>query len=421
MNPNITSISTLLGDMAAAAPVHKLPPTEDALRHKLLLKKRPYHPGSELVVGGGPCNCSPRVLQTFANAPILLPGVEVYEIMAELKEMLKYVFQTKNEATLALQTSGTGGIDASLTNILEPGEKVIVGVMGEWGERIADVARTRQLEIIELIPQYSLVFTIDELAEAIIKHRPALLYITHGETSTGVFQNLEGLGDICHKYNCLFAVDTVVTLGTIPLHVDRWNIDIAVSASQKGARSLPGLAYLTFSPRAVKRIQSLKTPSPFYYNMLELFKIWNCLNERSEYYYTYNSNLLSAAKEGLAEIIEDGLLETWNRHKILSKKLWKGLEKLELKLFVKDPKIRLFPVTSIHLPPGVAFRPFKKYLVDQHHMHVGRGLGLTSNSCFRIGIMGYNARSSVVDFVLEKISEAIEYFEEESRNTFILK
>ncbi|KAK5644987.1 hypothetical protein RI129_006287 [Pyrocoelia pectoralis] len=380
-------------------------------------KKRPYHPSDKLLVGAGPSNCSARVLYTLSHEPVLLPGDEVFKIMVEFREMLKFVFQTTNEATLAIQNSGTGGIEATLTNTVDPGEKIIVGVMGFWGKRVADIAKTRQLDVVEIVPQFGPVFTLNELETAIIKHKPVLLYVTHGESSMGTVQTLEGLGDICHKYNCLLAVDAVVTLGAIPLYVDRWGIDIAVSSTQKAARSIPGLAYLTFSPKAVERMKNRKTVPPFYYNMLELFKVWNCFGVRSIYHYTYNSNLLAASKEGIAEIIEEGLLETWQKHEELNKRLWDGLEKLGLKFYIKNPEYRLHAVTSVELPPSVSFESFNNFLIERYQIYISFGIGPTSGTCFRIGIMGYNATAKLVDYMLEKINEALKYCQGEKLMT----
>ncbi|KAB0795048.1 hypothetical protein PPYR_11887 [Photinus pyralis] len=376
-------------------------------------KKRPYSPSSKLLVGAGPCNCSPRVMYTYSHEPVIIPGDEVYNIMEEFREMLKFALQTRNQATLAIQNSGTGGLEAALTNMVDPGEKIVVGVMGFWGQRIVEIARTRNIDVVVVSPQYGQVFTLEELEQAVIKHKPVLLFVTHGESSTGAVQPLEGLGDICHKYNCMLAVDAVITFGAIPLYVDRWGIDVLVTSTQKAARSFPGLAYLSFSPEAVERIKTRKTVPPFYFNVLELSKMWNCFDERIMYYYTYNSNLLAAAKEGIAEIIEEGLLETWQKHEKLNKRLWDGLVKLGLKIYVKNLEHRLHAVTAVELPPTVSFAAFNEYLVERYQIYISVGIGPTAVTHFRIGMMGYNARADMVDYVLDKIGEALKYCQQE--------
>ncbi|KAK4875452.1 hypothetical protein RN001_011874 [Aquatica leii] len=361
------------------------------------------------LVGPGPANCSPRVLTALSSYPILPPGYQIFKVISEVKQLLKYAFQTQNDATLAIQNSGTGGLEAAIINTVDPKEVIIVAVNGYWGERVAEIGRLREITVIEIVPKKPGVFTFEELEEAIKKHKPVLLFITHGESSTGLLQPLKGLGNICHKYNCLLAIDAVVTLGGCPLFVDDWSIDIAVSAPQKAARGLPGLSYLTFSPKAVKRIRAIKTKPPFYYNILKLCDVWKCFDQHSPYYYTFNSNLLYAAREGLLELLEETLSVSCDKHKKLAKRLWSGLEKLGFEFIVKKPEDRLWTVTPVYLPPNISWAKINEYLTTKYQLFVGCGLGSYENKIIRIGIMGYNARDELVQRVLDKLQEALLY------------
>ncbi|KAF5296364.1 hypothetical protein FQR65_LT10256 [Abscondita terminalis] len=365
----------------------------------------------KLLVGGGPPNCSPGVLHALSQPPLSAVCEELYLLIDEIQEMLRYVFQTTNKVTLGIQTSGTGGIEAALLNVVDPGETVIIGVCGYWGTRLVQIAKRANINVVEMkVEKAGTTFSLEELEKEIIKHKPVLLFLVHGESSLGVLQQLEGLGDICHKHNCLLGIDAIASLGCVPLYVDRWKIDIAVSSSNKALRGPPGIAYLTFNPRAVNRIRSIKVKPPFYYDLLKLFDVWKCFDQHSIYYYTYNSNLLYAAREGLTEIAEEGISASCDKHKRLGKQLWVGLENMGFEMMVKNPKDRLWTITCVHLPNNLTWSEINDYLSSRYKLLLGPGIGPDSSRVVRIGIMGYNAREEVVQFLLDKLREAILYY-----------
>jgi len=371
--------------------------------------ERAFRLPNKLLLSAGPTNCSPRVTAALTNPGTTPVCKEIYEVMDDIKEMLKFVFQTKNKVTVAIQNSGTGGLEAALCNLVDPGEKIIIAVGGIWGHRTVEKAKARGIDVIRMDSQPGDVFTMEELEREIIKHKPVLLFITHGESSGGTVQSLERLGEICHKHNCLLAVDAVVSLGGVPLFVDRWGIDIAVSASQKAIGAPPGLAFLTFSPRAMERLRTIKTPPPFYYNILGLCDAWNCLGNPRKYHYTYSTQLLCAAREALAEIVEEGLENVWERHRIIAERFWAGAERLGIKMFVELPENRLWTVNCVCLPPKVKWTVLTSYLEEKYQVVVGFGIGPTANKALRIGAMGYNARPEVVDYILEILEDGIKF------------
>lgn len=171
-------------------------------------------------------------------------------MIEDIKVLLRYVFQTKNEFTFLQQTSGSGGIETAITNLLDPGEKILVAIGGLWGDRVVEMAKRYDLEVVTLKAPLGEVFTKDQLEEAIIKHKPQMLFVTHGESSHGTLQPLEGIGDICKRHHCLFGVDCVVSLGAEPFYTDRWLVDVAIAATQKAIGAPPGMALITLSPRA---------------------------------------------------------------------------------------------------------------------------------------------------------------------------
>lgn len=194
-----------------------------------------------------------------------------------------------------------------------------------------------------------------------------MIFLTHGESSHGTVQNLKGVSEICKKYNCLFGVDCVVSIGAEPLYVDKWGIDVAVGATQKALSAPTGMSLLTFSPKAVTKILSKKSPIPFYYDVKALGSYWNFMgNTKRFYYYSYNSSLLLSVREALIEIAEEGLDNVWKRHKDCAQRFYDSLEKIGLKLLIKNPEDRLCTVTTIILPDGVKWEKLLNFLLEKY-------------------------------------------------------
>ncbi|KAF2879809.1 hypothetical protein ILUMI_26336 [Ignelater luminosus] len=371
--------------------------------------ERNYSLPNKLLVTAGPTNCSPRVISALTQYSTTPVCKEMYQMMDDMREMLKYVFQTKNELTLALQNSGTGGLEAALANLVDPGEKIIIASGGIWGDRTVEKAKIRNIDVVKLECKPGEVYDFAELEKEIIKHKPVMLFMTHGESSGGTNQPLEGLGDICHKYNCLLAVDAIVSLGGVPYFQDRWGIDVGVSATQKAIGAPPGLAFITLSPRAVQRMKTIKTRPPFVYNLWELAKVWNCFGEPRKYHYTYNSHMICAAREALAEIVDEGLENRWERHKNTAEAFWKGIEKLKMRCFVPNPELRLWTVNMLVLPSDIKWPVLLDYLENKYNVVIGFGIGPTTNKALRVGMMGYNARPEVVNYILKVLEDGIRY------------
>lgn len=176
---------------------------------------------------------------------------ETYKIMDDIKEGIKYLFQTTNPLTLCLSASGHAGMEAGLCNLIEDGDVVLIAVQGLWGERAVDIS-TRlgaNVRLVEKAPNE--VLTIEEVRKQIQTYKPKIFFVTHGESSTGQLQNLEGFGNICREFDCLLFVDAVITMGCVPLYVDKWKIDVAYSGSQKVLNAPPGITPITFGSRAM--------------------------------------------------------------------------------------------------------------------------------------------------------------------------
>ncbi|KAJ8918587.1 hypothetical protein NQ315_013092 [Exocentrus adspersus] len=368
--------------------------------------KKPLNIPQKTLMGPGPSNASPRVMYAVGQNVLGHMHSEVFQAMDEIKEGLRYVFQTQNDLTLAISASGHAGMEAVLSNLVEPGERVLIAINGIWGIRAADMA-TRYVHTVTAIAGDN--FTLTLLESTIEKVRPKLLFIVQGESSAGVYQPIEGLGNICHRYNCLLAVDTVASLGSVPFLADKWGVDAVYSGSQKVLGCPPGLAPISFSPRAQKVIFERKTKVPvFYWDMTELGQQWNCFNNIRPYHHTTCSNLIFGLREGLALIVEEGLENVEKRHKLCALRLYEGLQRLGLRPFVEDIHKRLPTVTSITIPEDVDWRQVIAYAMKNYNLEISGGLGPTAGKVWRIGLMGYNATPDKVDLVLKVLKEALQ-------------
>ncbi|KOX81337.1 Serine--pyruvate aminotransferase, mitochondrial [Melipona quadrifasciata] len=375
---------------------HRNPPA--ILKTKLQLPVK-------ILTGPGPTNCSERVLQSLKNQVLGHLHPEVCQLMDEIKAGLQYVFQTNNRLTLALSASGHGGMEACLTNLLEPGETILVVKSGIWGERAADMA-TRigvHAEVIET--EHTSAVTLEQLETALHRHNPVAVFMVHAESSTGLKQPLEGFGDLIHKYNALFIVDTVASLCGEPFFMDSWGVDATYTGSQKVLGAPPGLSPISFSPRAEKKLLQRKTkPSSYYLDMTLLGNYWKCFgNESRVYHHTISATLLYSLREALAEIAEEGLRASWTRHASAAARLRRGLELRGLRSYVKIPQYQLSTIISIELPPGVDDTIIVQRAMKNYNVEISRGLGPTVGKVLRVGLLGTNATFGKVDLVLRAL------------------
>ncbi|XP_007441293.2 serine--pyruvate aminotransferase [Python bivittatus] len=371
---------------------------------------RPLSVPDRLLLGPGPSNSSPRIL--FASSRQLIGHLhkELIQIMDEIKVGIQYIFQTQNPLTLAISGTGHCAMEAAFLNMVEQGDKVLVAVNGYWGERATDIAKRLGAEVHQLVNTPGEYFTLEEIERGLMQHVPSLFFITHGESSTGVVQPLDGLGDLCHRYNCLLLVDAVASLGGTPILMDQQGIDILYSGSQKVLSAPPGASPISFSNRARKKIHTRKTkPTSFYLDVEELSAYWGCDGNPRKYHHTAPISTFFCLREALAILAEKGLENSWKLHKENSLYLCAGLQKLGLKLFVKEPDARLPTVNTIYVPEGYDCKEITEYIMKNHQIEVSGGLGASAGKVLRIGLMGYNSTKSNVDRVLHAMGDALQH------------
>jgi alanine-glyoxylate transaminase/serine-glyoxylate transaminase/serine-pyruvate transaminase len=371
--------------------------------HKLPLK--PLSVSNRLLMGPGPCNANPIVLAAMKTTPVGHLDPEFLQIMDEIQSMLRYVWQTDNPHTIAVSGTGSAAMEATLANSVEPGDVVLIGVAGYFGNRLVDMAGRYGADVRSISKPWGQVFSLDELKEAIATHRPAILCLVHAETSTGARQPLEGVGELCREYNCLLLTDNVTSLGGVPILLDEWGVDLAYSCSQKGLGCAPGASPFTMSPRAMEKLLARKSKVPnWYLDMLLLGKYWG--SERV-YHHTAPINLYYGLREALRLIAEEGIENCWQRHQQNVEYLWSSLESIGLQMHVEQP-YRLPTLTTVKVPDGVDAKAISSKLLTDHNIEVGNGLGELAGKVWRVGLMGYNSRPDTVDRLVTALKEVLE-------------
>uniref|UniRef100_A0A8C2NG62 Alanine--glyoxylate aminotransferase n=1 Tax=Capra hircus TaxID=9925 RepID=A0A8C2NG62_CAPHI len=365
---------------------------------------KPLFIPSRLLLGPGPSNLPPRVMAAGGLPVLGHMHQEVHQIMDEIKQGIQYVFQTRNPLSLAISGSGHCALEAALFNLLEPGDSFLVGVSGIWGQRAQDIAERIGARVCQMVKAPGGHFTLQEVEEALARHKPVLLFLAHGESSTGsstgVLQPLDGYGELCHRHQCLLLVDSVASLGGAPIYMDQQGIDVLYSGSQKVLNAPPGTSLISFSDKAKNKIYARKTkPVSFYLDIQWLANFWGC-DDRPR---TREPTRPSACNLSL-----QGLEDSWRQHREASEYLHACLQGLGLQLFVKDQALRLPTITSVVVPAGYDWRDIVKYIMDHHNIEIAGGLGPSAGKVLRIGLMGGNATRENVDRVTRALREALQ-------------
>jgi alanine-glyoxylate transaminase/serine-glyoxylate transaminase/serine-pyruvate transaminase len=328
-------------------------------------------------------------------------------IQDEIQEGLRYTFQTDSPYTVMISGTGHAGMEACIANLVEPGDKVVVGNMGIWGERVVEMSKRFRGNVTDLKVPAGTTLSYDLLKKTLEAEKPAVLFLCQGESSTGTHQNLAGLGELCKKTGTILLVDTVCSLGGVPLFADAWGIDAIYSGSQKCLSGPPGGAPLFLSERALAKIKARKTPPATYNLDLNLVgDYWGWFGKRS-YHHTGMVSTWYAMREALAVVSDEGLLTMWKRHNDLHHQLWDGLHSLGLKSYVAKDEDRLATVNTIKVPEGVDFAALIKNAMESYQVEIAGGLGPSMGKVWRVGIMGFNARPQNVELVLQCFKDGL--------------
>ncbi|KAK3878111.1 hypothetical protein Pcinc_017223 [Petrolisthes cinctipes] len=378
--------------------------------------KTPLDVPSKLLMGPGPSNSPLRVHYAMMKPLLGHLHPEFTKIMDEIKEGLRYMFQTQSTVVCCVSGTGHAGMETTICNLLEPSDVILVAQNGIWGERAADMARRHEADVRVIEKAAGDVFTAEEIEAGIVKHRPAVVFVVHGESSTGALQPLEGLGELCHKHGALLAVDCVASLGGVPFYMDAWGVDVVYTGTQKVLSAPPSMAPIAFSARAMERVKARKKPiRSFYSDITWLANYWGCDGTPRKYHHTGPVSSVYALREALSIACEEGLESLWSRHQSCAQRLYSGLEELGLKPFISDPTKRTPTVTTIRVPDRVNWMRVTKYFMEKYRVEISGGLGPSAGQVWRVGLMGYNCTLDNVDLVLKIMKEALA--EEEKLNS----
>ena len=362
-------------------------------------------PPERILMGPGPSTVPARILKAIGSPTLGHLDPQYIEYMDETCAMLRAAFQTKNSLTFPVSGTGMAGMETVSTNLIEPGDEVIVCSNGVFGGRMQDNMERCGATVHLIEVPWGEIFSDETIAEAVDKHPKAkLLGIVHAETSTGAHQPLEGISKIAHAAGMLFVVDAVTSLGGHELKVDEWEIDAIYSGTQKCLSCPPGLSPVSFSDRALQVMNDRKTKvQSWYLDVSMLIKYYSGSGGRA-YHHTAPINMVYALREALMIVLEEGLENRIERHREMHLLLRKGLEDLGLSYI---PKHSLHTLNCVSVPDGIDEAAIRSRLLDDYSIEIGGGLGVFAGKAWRIGLMGHSASQRNVACLLAALKDCL--------------
>ncbi|UCF64021.1 MAG: alanine--glyoxylate aminotransferase family protein, partial [bacterium] len=338
-----------------------------------------------VLMGPGPSDVDPRVLEALARPTIGHLDPAFIDILNEIKKLLQYTFRTKNELTLAMSGTGSAGMETCVVNMIEPGDAMLVCINGIFGNRMADVAERAGAEVSRLEVSWGQVFEPELIRQAIQKKKYKVVGIVQAETSTGAHQPIQEISNIVHEAGALLLVDSVTSLGGTKVDVDDWQIDACYSGSQKCLSCPPGLSPVTFSNAAVKVMERRKSKVQSWY--LDLSMIRQYWGSERLYHHTAPINMNYALLEALKMVKEEGLEKRWERHLFNHQMLKVGLAAIGI-YYVTQEGYELPMLNAVEIPEGADDLKTRHQLLNEFNIEIGGGLGVFKGKVWRIGLMG---------------------------------
>ncbi|HVL80265.1 MAG TPA: alanine--glyoxylate aminotransferase family protein [Actinomycetota bacterium] len=357
-----------------------------------------------LLLGPGPSNAAPEVLASLSDPLVGHMDPAFLDTLDRVSSMLREVMRTSNRLTFAVSATGSGGMEAAIVNLVEPGDTAIVCVNGVFGSRMTEVAARAGARVVTVEAPWGSPVDPQAVASALDSHPDArLVGIVHAETSTGTRSDVQAVAAAVSG-RALLVVDAVTSLGGMPLEVDGWGIDVCYSGTQKCLSVPPGLAPITFSDRAIERVRSRTSPvRSWYLDVTMLERYWG--SDRV-YHHTAPISMVNALEAGLRLVLDEGLEARWDRHRRVASELGEALEARGF-TYVPHPDHRLPMLHCVRVPDGFDEAAERKRLLTEHGIEVGGGLGAFAGTCWRIGLMGHNARTGSVTRLLDALDRAL--------------
>lgn len=365
-------------------------------------------PPTRLLMGPGPSNPDPRVLEAMAKPMVGHLDPYFLEIMDDTMSMLQQVFRTKNHHTIPMSGTGTSGLETIVLNLIEPGDDVIVGVIGYFGQRLQDMAERAGANVRVIQREFGDIIPPEQFEDELQRRSASLVLLVHAETSTGAAQPLEDVARVAHEHDALVAIDCVTSLAGMAVEIDAWGIDAAGSCSQKCIGAPPGLGPVTFGPRAMDKARNRKRkPSTWYLDLNLLFQYWGDEGKGKQraFHHTAPVSSIYAFREALQLIVNEGLEERWARHARAHETLVAGLDELGLRLFTPESH-RLPMLNVIEIPEAADDTAVRKAMLDRD-IEISGGFGPLKGKTWRVGLMGTNADEAKIGRLLEAFREIL--------------
>ncbi|MEY4512191.1 MAG: Purine catabolism protein PucG [Pseudomonadota bacterium] len=363
-----------------------------------------FTPPPRVLLGPGPSQVAPSVLRALSLPTIGHLDPAFLGVLDQVRAMLREVVGTSNELTMPMSGTGSLGMETCIVNLVEPGDRVLVGINGVFGQRLAEVARRAGAEVVTAECTWGRALDVDSLARAAAGRSFKLLCIVHAETSTGALTPIAPFRELADRLGALLLVDAVTSLGGVPVDMDAVGADALYSGTQKCLSCPPGLSPVSFSPRAMQVVAQRKLPAQSWYVDLGLIaKYWG--GERL-YHHTAPINMIYALHEALRLALNEGLSLRYARHRQVSHALGVGLEALGLRLLVPASE-RLPPLMLVEIPAGVDDARVRRHLLERDNVEIGGGLGPLKGKAWRIGLMGESCTANSVSTVLAALRDAL--------------
>ena len=360
------------------------------------------------LMGPGPSEINPRVLQALAQPAIGHLDPAFVSLMDEVKELLRYAFQTENRLTFPVSGPGSAGMETCFTNMVEAGDKVVIARNGVFGGRMAEMATRLGAEVVTIDDEWGQPVDPQKL-EAALESNPdtKIVGFVHAETSTGALSDARVLAEIAQRHGCLTIGDTVTSLTGSPLYVDDWGLDAVYSGAQKCLSCVAGIAPVSISDRALEKINQRQTPVSTWFHDIGLIDGYWSENSQRSYHHTAPVNSIFALAESLRLVKQEGLERSWERHREISQTLVTGLNRLGLEMMVDDTSIRLPQLSVVNVPQGVDEAAVRTRLLEDEGIEIGSGLGPLAGKVWRIGLMGYTCRPENVERLLDALERIL--------------
>lgn len=362
-------------------------------------------PPKRLLYGPGPSMVDPRAYEAMSAPVVGLRDPYFIEIMGEVQTGLRSAFGTENRMTFPLPSGGSGGMEAAIANFVLPGSTFAVFAAGHFADRMAVMAKRQGARVVRLEKPWGETFTAEEAVEFIGRERPDVVGFVQAETSTGAYQEAGAIVPTARNSGALVMMDCVTSLGAMPVEVDAGGIDIAFSCSQKGLSCPAGLAPVSVSQRAWDWLADRPEDTQTWYFDLRLISKY--FEPPHTYHHTPATPLYYAMHQALAVIEEEGLRNRWNRHLRANERLIPGLVKLGFEPLVKNPRHRVWHLTTVTPPAGMDEGQFRQRLTDKYDIEVAGGLGQLAGKILRIGTMGPLATDENVDYLLDAMAACV--------------